>query len=129
MTLQRERLPAERSGATHVFRLAYSHKNGDSDVMQFYITTNTYPDGRLGEVFMKADRPGSLASGTLDTACTFLSMMLQYGVPLEVCLEKIRHTRFPPNGFTKDPEFPSCSSPLDLLAQYLEKRYGKPKEP
>ena len=56
-----------------------------------------------------------------------MSMMLQHGVPLASLTAKLRHTRYPPNGYTKDPEVRSCSSPLDLLAQWLELKFlGKP---
>ena len=124
----RERLPPERHGLNRTFRLKHVHKDGSVDEMHIYIETGCYPDGRLGEVFITADRTGSLARGTLDTAATMISMMLQYGVPLEVIANKMRHTGFPPSGFTGDPEFPSCSSVFDLIAQFLLARYGK-KEP
>jgi ribonucleoside-diphosphate reductase alpha chain len=125
---EREKLPPERAGLTRTFRLAYIHKDGSPDVMSIYIKTGIYPDGRLGEIFITADKIGSLASGALDAAATMVSLLLQYGVPLDVITSKLRHTRYPPNGFTRDEEFPSCSSALDLVAQYLEARYGK-KEP
>lgn len=121
----RERLPGERAGRTRVFRLGYTHKDGTPDVMHLYFQTGEYPDGRLGEVFVKADRTGSMARGTLDVVSIFISMMLQYGVPLQAIVDKLRHTRFAPDGFTRDAEFPSCSSPLDLLAQWLTRVYGK----
>lgn len=119
----RERLPPERPSITRVFRLAYSHHDGSRDIMQFYLTAGTYPDGRVGEVFIKADKMGTLAAGALDAVCMMMSMLLQYGVPLEEILPKLRHTRFPPEGFTKAPDIPSCSSPIDLLAQWLAKKF------
>lgn len=123
--LERNRLPVERQAITRVFRLAYTHKDGSPDVMHIYFTIGLYDDGRPGEVFIKADKTGTLASGALDTVGIMMSVMLQYGVPLEVMLEKLRHTRFGPGGFTGDPEIKSCSSPLDLLAQFLEQRFLK----
>lgn len=122
---ERERLPAERAGTTRTFRLAYVHKDGKPEVMSIYVRTGIYPDGRLGEIFITADKIGSLASGALDAAATMVSLLLQYGVPLDVITSKLRHTRYPPNGFTQDSEFPSCSSALDLVAQFLEARYGQ----
>lgn len=121
----RERLPGERPSYTRKFRLKYVHKDGTADQMKLYFTAGTYDDGRLAEVFVRADKTGSLASGTLDAAATMISLMLQYGIPLEVITSKLRHTRFGPGGFTGDVEFPSCSSPLDLLAQWLERRWGR----
>lgn len=91
--------------------------------MQLYFTAGMYPDGRIGEVFVRADKMGSLAAGALDAVCIMISMLLQHGVPLEEILPKLRHLRFPPDGFTKDPDIPSCTSPLDLLAQWLAKKF------
>jgi len=125
---QRERLPSERAGLTRTFRLKYIHKDGTPDEMHLYFKTGCYPDGRLGEIFITVDKVGTLASGALDNAAMMISMLLQYGVPLEVITNKLRHSRFTPNGFTGDPEIPSCSSPLDLLAQWLELKYGKKPE-
>jgi len=123
----RERMPEQRAGFTRRFRLKYTHKDGSVDEMRIYFTANVRDDGRLGEVFVKADRTGTLASGALDAAATMVSLLLQYGVPLEVVTSKLRHTRFGPGGFTGDAEFPSCSSPLDLLAQWLDRRWGTPR--
>jgi hypothetical protein len=53
-----------------------------------------------------------------------MSMLLQNGVPLDEILPKLRHTKYPPSGFTKDPTLPSCSSPLDLLAQFLAQKFS-----
>ena len=127
--LQRKRLPEERWGLTHVFRLAYVHKDGTPDLMQFYFRTGCYEDGTLGEVFITADKGGTLARGALDAVATMISMQLQYGVPLEAITEKLRHTRFPPSGSTGgDADIKMCSSPLDLLAQWLNLKYGKKPE-
>lgn len=121
--MTREHLPSVRSSVTRVFRLAYSHSDGRPDIMQFYFTVGIYDDGRPGEVFIKADKVGSLASGTLEAVGILLSMLLQNGVPLDQILPKLRHTKYPPDGFTKDPNLPSCSSPLDLLAQWLAQKF------
>ena len=118
----RERLPPERRSVTRVFRLAYLHKDGTPDTMRLYFTASTYDDGRLGEVFIKADRTGTLVSGALDTVALTCSLLLQHGVPMSVVTSKLRHTRYPPAGFTGDSEFPSCTSALALLAQWLDKR-------
>ena len=122
-TLTRRRLPDERPSTTRGFRLTYLHKDGSSDIMHLYFTVSTYEDGTPGEIFVKADKTGTLASGALDAVAVMASLMLQYGIPLSEVVAKLRHTRYPPAGFTGDPEFPSCTSPLDLLAQWLTKRF------
>lgn len=113
----RRRLPADRPGVTRSFSVA-----GEGGRFKLYFTASTYGDGRVGEVFVKADRAGGLARGTLDAVGVLVSMLLQHGVPVAEIAAKLRHTRYEPSGFTGDAEFPSCSSPLDLLAQWLQSR-------
>jgi hypothetical protein len=91
--------------------------------MKFYVTAGSYADGTLGEIFIRADRAGSFISGALDMTAMVMSIALQHGVPLAAITAKMRHSRFPPYGFTGDPEFHSASSPFDLLAQWLSARF------
>lgn len=119
----RRRLPVDRQSVTRRFRL-HSSEAGEVVPVRLYFTAGLYDDGRVGEVFVKADRTGTLVRGMLDAVGTLTSLLLQHDVPLEVVTTKLRHTRYAPSGFTGDSEFPSCSSPLDLLAQWLDKRFG-----
>lgn len=97
--------------------------------LKFYVTAGMYPDGALGEIFIRANRVGSFMSGALDMVAMVTSLALQHGVPLASITSKMRYSRFPPNGFTGDPEFPSCASPFDLLSAFLDRRFGaKPVE-
>jgi len=121
--MDRVRLPNERYALTRDFKLPYTHKDGSIDTMKFFFTAGLYEDGRLGEVFAKADKQGTLVGGLMDNVCINMSIGLQFGIPLDVFLQKMKGTRFPPSGFTKDAQFHSCSSPLDLLAQWLEKLF------
>ena len=50
-------------------------------------------------------KEGSTIGGLMDCFGTAVSMSLQYGVPLEVYVNKFSHTRFEPMGFTKNPDF------------------------
>jgi ribonucleoside-diphosphate reductase alpha chain len=122
----RERLSADRPAITRVFRLTRTRTDGSQEIVHLYFTAGLYENGRPGEVFVKGDRMGSLTSGALDAVGVLASLLLQYGVPLQMITSKLRHTRYEPNGFTRDPEFPSCSSALDLLAQWLEQKFGQP---
>jgi hypothetical protein len=87
--------------------------------MKIYFIVGKYPDGRPGEIFIKADRSGSLAAGALDAVAIMMSIALQHGVPLRTLTDKLRHSRFEPEGYTRDPQFPTASSVVDLLAQWL----------
>lgn len=124
--LQRHHLPDSRRSITRTFRIRYKHKDGSDDMMRLYLTAGTYDDGKLGELFIRCDRMGTMARGALDAVAVLTSLMLQYGIPLEVVTSKLRHTRFEPAGLTGDQEFKMCTSVLDLVAQWLEARFGGP---
>lgn len=123
MTLARRRLLDDRVSYTRKFKIRYKHKDGTDDVMRLYLTAGVYEDGRPGELFIRCDRLGTLARGALDSLATMISLMLQYDIPIGIIVEKLRHTRFEPAGFTGDTEFKMCTSVLDLIAQWLEKRF------
>ncbi|MGW8257396.1 MAG: vitamin B12-dependent ribonucleotide reductase, partial [Thermoguttaceae bacterium] len=91
---RRERLPDTRSSITHKFNIS-GHEG--------YITVGLYPDGRPGELFITMAKEGSTVGGLMDCFGTAVSMSLQYGVPLDVYVNKFSHTRFEPMGFTKNP--------------------------
>lgn len=121
----RKALNVERPGITRKFRIPYLREDGTSDTLKFYITANTDEEGVLREFFIRGDKMGGLTSGALDAVATMMSIALQYGVPLDVLTSKLRNNRFGPGGFTGDPGFPSCTSPFDLIAQFLQTRFGK----
>lgn len=118
-----ETMPSVRGGTTRKFEVPYKLLDGTVTTMSVYFSFSCYPDGRIGEVFIKAGKSGELASGALDAVATVMSMALQRGVVLDDLLPKIRHMRFEPQGFTGAADFPSCSSVLDLLAQWLAHRF------
>ncbi len=126
-----ERLPELRPGITRKFKIPFVDEAGKPGKLKFYVTANTYPDGRLGEIFVRADKVGSFVAGMLDGFAMAFSLALQHGVPLDVLTTKMRHSKFEPAGLMpKDPDFRSCSSALDLISQWLEKNYlPKPKDP
>jgi ribonucleoside-diphosphate reductase alpha chain len=124
--LVRDTLPGTRKAITRRFQLPRKLPDGTVEIVKIYFTIGCYEDGRPGEIFIKIDRQGSLASGALDSVAMMMSIGLQYGIPLHVLLEKLRHSRFEPEGFTRDPEFPSATSVLDLLAQWLLRVFPPP---
>ena len=93
----RKRLPAERTAITHQFEVG-GHEG--------YITVGLYEDGTPGEIFLRMAKEGSTVSGLMDSFATAVSLALQYGVPLQALVDKFSHTRFDPQGFTKQPGDP-----------------------
>jgi ribonucleoside-diphosphate reductase alpha chain len=78
-----------------------------------------YPDGRPGELFITMAKEGSTIGGLMDVLGTAISIGLQYGVPLEVFVNKFAHSRFEPAGFTKNPDIPIAKSIADYIFRWL----------
>ena len=107
---RRERLPLTRRSLTHKF---------DIQGHEGYVTVGFYPDGRPGEVFITMAKEGSTIGGLMDVVGTAISIGLQYGVPLEVFVNKFAHSRFEPAGFTKNPDIPIAKSVTDYICRWL----------
>jgi ribonucleoside-diphosphate reductase alpha chain len=107
---RRERLPDTRNSVTHKFSIA-GHEG--------YINVGLYPDGRPGEVFITMAKEGSTIGGLMDSFGTAISIALQYGVPLEVLVNKFSHTRFEPMGHTNNPEIRFAKSVVDYIFRWL----------
>ena len=64
-------------------------------------------------------KEGSTIGGLMDCFGTAVSMSLQYGVPLEVYVNKFSHTRFEPWGYTKNPDIRIAKSLVDYIFRWL----------
>jgi len=111
---RRERLPDTRDSKTHKFNIS-GHEG--------YITVGLYPDGRVGELFITMAKEGSTIGGLMDCFGTAISMSLQYGVPLRVYVEKFSHTKFDPQGHTKNPDIPIAKSLVDYIFRWLGQEF------
>lgn len=111
---ERRRLADERRAITHKFSIA-GHDG--------YITAGTYDDGTLGEIFLLMSKEGSVVSGLMDSFATAVSLALQYGVPLQVLVDKFIHTRFEPSGFTHNPDIPIAKSLVDYIFRWLALKF------
>jgi ribonucleoside-diphosphate reductase alpha chain len=107
---RRERLPDTRQSITHKFNVG-GHEG--------YINVGLYPDGRPGELFITMAKEGSTIGGLMDCFGTAISMSLQYGVPLEVLVNKFSHTRFEPMGHTTNPDIRIAKSVVDYIFRWL----------
>lgn len=115
----RRRLPNERQAMTHKFSVG-GHEG--------YVTVGLYEDGSPGEVFIVMSKEGSTISGLMDGLATSVSLALQYGVPLEVLINKFAHTRFEPSGFTGNRDIPMAKSILDYIFRWLAIKFLKPED-
>lgn len=111
---RRQRLPDERKSITHKFVVAN---------YQGYITVGLYDDGSPGELFVTMSKEGSVISGLMDSFSTAVSIGLQYGVPLEVLVNKFVHMRFEPSGFTNNPNIRIAKSIVDYIFRWMAMKF------
>jgi ribonucleoside-diphosphate reductase alpha chain len=107
-------LPDERSAITHHFSLS-GHEG--------YLTVGLYPNSQPGEIFIRMAKEGSTIAGLMESFGTVVSVALQHGVPLQVLVGKLSHTRFEPSGWTGNKELGYAKSIMDYLFRWLELRF------
>jgi ribonucleoside-diphosphate reductase alpha chain len=115
----RRRLPRARRSMTFKFRVADT---------EGYLTAGEFPDGNVGEIFLRVAKQGSTLSGIMDAFAISISMGLQYGVPLSAYVKQFANTRFEPSGMTDDPDFRIATSILDYVFRRLGVEYLGPDD-
>jgi len=61
----------------------------------------------------------------MDSFATAVSIMLQYGVPMKVLVNKFSHMRFEPSGMTSNPEIPMAKSVMDYIFRWMDTKFGE----
>lgn len=92
--------------------------------MEGYLHPGMFPDGKLGELFITGNKQGSTIGGLMDGIAILTSLALQYGVPVESIVNKMKGTRFEPAGLTGNKEIPMASSVLDYIFRYLGRKFA-----
>jgi ribonucleoside-diphosphate reductase alpha chain len=110
----RRRLPKKRPSQTVSFTVGGA---------EGYLTTGSYPDDGLGEVFIKLGKQGSTLAGVMDAFSIAVSVGLQYGIPLESYVGKFTNLRFEPAGMTDDPDVRIATSVMDYLFRRIALDY------
>lgn len=116
---RRRRLPDERRAINHKF-LVGGHKG--------FITVGLYDDGTPGEMFITMAKEGSVISGLMDAFATSISIGLQYGVPIQVLVNKFVHMRFEPSGFTNNPNIRIAKSIVDYIFRWMALKFLSAQE-
>ena len=106
----RKRLPKKRPSQTVSFTVGGA---------EGYLTSGSYPDDGLGEIFVKLGKQGSTLAGVMDAFSMSISVGLQYGIPLEFYVSKFSNLRFEPAGMTDDPDVRIATSVMDYLFRRL----------
>lgn len=119
ITESRERLPKDRAGLT-----AKLHVGGHD----LYVTANTYPDGRLAELFIKgAGKEGSTLQGVMDDLAKILSIALQSGADLGTLARKLQASKYEPYGevtFSDGHVLGVADSMMGAVMIWLERHWG-----
>ena len=68
-------------------------------------------------------KEGSTISGFADAFAQAISYALQYGVPLQVLVDKFSHARFEPSGMTKNPEIRFAKSIVDYVFRWMATKF------
>jgi ribonucleoside-diphosphate reductase alpha chain len=110
----RKRLPKSRPSSTTSFTVGGA---------EGYMTAGSYPDGGLGEVFLKLGKQGSTLAGVMDAFSIAVSIGLQYGVPLETFVQKFTNVSFEPAGLTDDADVRMAKSLMDYIFRRLALDY------
>ncbi|WP_152363464.1 vitamin B12-dependent ribonucleotide reductase [Microlunatus speluncae] len=106
----RKRLPKTRPSLTTSFSVGGA---------EGYMTSGSYPDDGLGEVFLKLGKQGSTLAGVMDAFSIAVSIGLQYGVPLETFIQKFTNLKFEPAGLTDDQDIRMAQSIMDYIFRRL----------
>lgn len=107
-------LPKTRQGMTHQFMIG-GHK--------VYLVANTDAEGRLGEIFIRSAKEGSMVGGLLNIIARLLSKTLQNGESAEALIDSLMNMRFEPWGATDDNEIPFAKSIPDYIGRWLGRRF------
>ena len=112
--------PSTRKGVVHSVKI--------TDVLggshHLYIITGTYPDGRLGEIFIRLGKEGSTLRGLMNIMGILVTTLLRNGVTVSQVCDLLREGGdYPPNGKTDNEEIPDTKSLTGYIAEWLEERF------
>ena len=113
----RQRLPETRRAVIHAFSVG-DHRG--------YIRVGLFEDGRPGEIFVDLGKVGSTMSGLIDALAIMTSLALQSGIPLQVIARKFEGQKYPPSGYTANPEIPYAESIPEYVFRWLALKFPEP---
>lgn len=114
--IERNQLPRRREGKTFETKI---------QGVNLYLRTGEYDDGQLGEIFIDMFKEGGGYRALLNCFAIAVSLGLQYGIPLEVFIEKFIGVKFEPCGRTDNPDVKECGSIIDYIFKVVEREYLK----
>ncbi len=125
----RYHMDAECYSITRKFQI-YAKDPEDEDacynegkIVEGYFVISYYADGYPGRVLIYAGKQGEETHGWTNSLAKSISLLLQYGVPLEVIYDKLMQDEYEPRGVTNTLEAPICKSILDLILKYMRANF------
>ena len=92
--------------------------------VHFALTTNEFPNGMPGEIFITLKKHGSDLQTLINCFAMSVSLNLQYGAPLKMIIEKFQDVDFNPKGEVKGhPSIVEASSIIDFIFSHLQEKY------
>ena len=89
-----------------------------------YLHTGEYDDGKIGEIFIDTNKEGELVKAMMNNFAIAISLVLQYGVPLDEYVDAFIDTKFEPSGnVIGNDRILSASSILDYVFRELAISY------
>ena len=88
-----------------------------------YIHVGLFEDGTPGDIFVDIAKEGTTLAGLMNSLMISVSLGLQYGVPLEVYVQKFSHMRFEPSGLTNDTDIRTAKSIVDYIFRWMGKKF------
>jgi len=120
----RMRLPSQRFGVTHEFKIGPRPEGDELDLRhKVFLRTGEYPDGRLGEIFIDYANEDSFARTVLGLAARITSVSLQYGVPLEEFCDIFMSINQEPSGSVEHDNVIQGKSIFDVIGRILAYKY------
>jgi len=83
--MTRQPLPQKRRNETQEF---------ERDGISVKMTVGFYDDGRIGEIFLNADRANSMLDVLMSDAAIAISLALQNGVPIQQIAHALKRDKF-----------------------------------
>jgi ribonucleoside-diphosphate reductase alpha chain len=88
-----------------------------------YIHVRLFEDGTPGGIFIDVGQAGSTLHGFIRAWSVTIGLGLQYGVPLDILVEKLAFAQFEPAGFTDDQEIRTAKSIVDYVVRWLALKF------
>ncbi len=116
----RKRMPKRRVSEAFELRI------GGPPGVKLFVTVGLYEDGRPGEIWLDMSKPGSDLRSFATGFAISVSMLLQYGAPVEEIVHAFEKLAGGPCGVVQGHEaVKEARSMIDAVAQLLMAEYGR----